>query len=171
MRKRYIDKGSAVLEEGARQNPDNWKFHYELARLWSDYHKFPDYERSLQHYANTLACKTLPDYKRDQMRRFMFYTMTRAEDNEQEAYDMGRSLFEQSPDNHLPRLACSLFAMQNSLNTPQSERIPDLKLFPSEALQLAWLRIYLKGEHLGYPMTGVRAKILELEALQTLKQY
>ena len=170
MRKRYIDKGSAFLEEAARQNPDNWKLTYELARMWSDHHKLPDFERSIRHYADTLECESLPKYKRAQLQRFRLYTMTRTEGRKQEAYNMGRSLFEQSPDNHLPRLVCALFALQNSLNIPSSERIPDLKLFPSEALQLAWLKVYLKSEQLGYPMTGVRAKIFELEAMQSIKQ-
>lgn len=164
MRSLYINKGAAFLEEGVRQNPDNWKLHYELARMWSDHHKIPDLERAVQHFTNTLKCETLPEYKRSQMRRFMFYNMTRVEGREQEAYDLGRGLFDESPDNHLPKLVCGLFALQNSLNIPETARIPDLKLFPSEALQLTWLKVYLNHENQDYPMDGVRAKINELEA-------
>lgn len=169
MRKHYMNKGSAFLEEGVRQNPDNWKLHYELARIWSDHNKLPDLDRSLQHFADTLECASLPDYKRSQMKRFRYYTMTRAEDRHREAYDTGRSMFEDSPDNHLPRLVCSLFALQHALNIPPAERIPDSKLFPSETQQLQWLKIYLNGENQAYPMDGVRVKVLELEALQALK--
>ena len=36
MRRLYINKGSDFLEEGVRQNPDDWKLHLALAELWSN---------------------------------------------------------------------------------------------------------------------------------------
>lgn len=163
MRKKYINKGSAFLEDGIRQNPDNWKLHNSLARLWSDYHKLPDLERALKHYEDTLACESLPSYKRNQLRRFTFYTMTRVEDRERDAYKLGLSLYNESDRNHTPNLVCCLFALQNAIDLPEADRIPDSKLFPNEKTELAWLKNYFAHRGHDYPMDGVRAKISELE--------
>ena len=36
MQKRYLEKGSSFLELGIIENPDNWKLHRELSRVWTD---------------------------------------------------------------------------------------------------------------------------------------
>jgi len=163
MRIQYIKKGSAFLEEGARQNPENWKLHLALARLWSDKHKSPDLPRALLHYEDTLACDTIPDYKRTQLERFTFYTMTRVQSRESDALALGLRLFDKSARNHTPNLVSCLFALQNSLNIPEADRIPDSKLFPNEQIELRWLKNYFKHRNFDYPMSGVRVKISELE--------
>lgn len=163
MRKKYIDKGSAFLEEGVRQNPDNWRLHNALARLWSDHHKIPDLKRSLQYYENTLACESLPSYKRTQLRRFTFYTMTRVTERQQDAYDLGITLYNESERNHTPNLVCCLFALQNALDIPETKSLPESKLFPNEKVELMWLKNYFTHRGHDYPMDGVRAKIGALE--------
>ena len=163
MRKKYINKGSAFLEEGARQNPENWKLHYALARLWSNVHKLPDLERALLHYENTLACESVPSYKRTLLRRFTFYTMTRVTERQQDAYTLGVELYKESDRNHTPNLVCCLFSLQNVLDIPEAKRIPEAKLFPNQQMELVWLKNYLAHRAHKYPMDGVRAKIAELE--------
>ncbi|NNJ86735.1 MAG: hypothetical protein HKP20_06150 [Akkermansiaceae bacterium] len=163
MRKKYIDKGSAFLEEGVRQNPDNWRLHIALARLWSDSHKLPDMARAVKHYEDTLTCGTLPTYKREQVGRFTFYAMTRTPGREQNAYQLGLALFKNSERNHTPNLVCCLFALQNLLEIPDDRRIPDADLFPNEKLELMWLKNYFDHRGQEYPMDGVRQKIVELE--------
>lgn len=163
MRKRYIEKGSALLEEGIRQNPNNWRLHNALARLWSDFHKLPDLARAVKHYEDTLACDTLPAYKRNQIARFTFYTMTRVPDRQQDAYQLGLDLFRQSKRNHTPNLVCCLFALQNALKIPEDKRLPDTTLFPNQQTQLTWLQNYFAHRHQDYPMDGIRQKILELQ--------
>lgn len=169
MQKRYLEKGSSFLELGTEQNPDDWKLHEILARIWSDYHKMPDIERALKHFDNTLACKSLPEYRRKQIKRFKYYAMTRLESMWPEAYRHGCSLFRESPDHHLPKTVCTLFALQNALHIPEAERIPDSALFPDEQKQLAWLKNYIVHEKQGYPMNGVRWKIEQLERNQLFK--
>jgi len=163
MRMQYIKKGSEFLEEGARQNPDNWKLHLALARIWSDKNKVPDLPRALKHYEDTLACDTIPDYKRNQLERFTFYTMTRVQSRESDALELGQRLFNKSERNHTPNLVSCIFALQNSLKTPEADRIPDLKLFPNEKIELNWLKNYFRHRDFDYPMAGVRAKINALE--------
>ena len=162
MRQKYIKKGSAFLEEGVRQNPDSWRLHNELARVWSDRHKLPDLPRALKHYEDTLACKSLPAYKRAQFQRFIFYIMTRLSDREKDAYALGLRLFNSAERNHTPNLVSCLFALQNALNIPEADRIPDAQLFPDEKLQFMWLKNYWNHRNMDYPMHGVHQKIIEL---------
>lgn len=169
MQKRYIEKGSAFLELGIVQNPDDWKLHLELSRLWSNYHKVPDIKRSLKHFDATIKCKSIPKFKRDQIRRFKYYAMTRLDSIQEETYRYGCALFKESTDHHLPKLSCTLFALQNALNIPQEERISDNELFPSSQKQLEWLKTYIKHEPQGYPMDGVRLKIQQLETGELFK--
>jgi hypothetical protein len=169
MQKRYIEKGSSFLQLGITHNPDNWKLHRELSRIWSDHHKVPDIERAMKHFDNTLKCKSLPEFRRAQTQRFKYYAMTRLESQQQEAYRYGYSLFKESNDNHLPRLCCSLYALQNALNIPESMRIPEDKLFPDADKQLKWLKHYIAQESIGYPINGVESKIKRLETKSLFK--
>jgi len=163
LRKLYITKGSKLLEEGVQQNPDNWRLHLAIARVWNDRHKLPDYAKSIRHYHEALACHSLPDYKRSQVERFTFYTMCNIPEQRAEALAMGTSLFHQSEQNHLPSIVCSIFALQNELNTPILARIPDSQLFPNETLQLKWLKNHLRRQLIGTPTAGVQEKINQLE--------
>ncbi len=169
MQKRYLEKGSSFLELGLIENPDNWKLHRELSRVWSEFHKLPDIERAMKHFDDTLKCDSLPEFKRPHIQRFKYYAMTRLQSLQQEAYRYGYDLFKESPDNHLPKLSCTLFALQNSLDIPQNERIPDSELFPSSQRQLEWLKNYIIHEKQGYPMDGVRLKIQQLGTSELFK--
>ena len=159
----YIRKGAAFLTEGVRQNPDDWRLHLALARLWNDRHKLPDPARALGHYEDTLACQSLPDYRRSQLRRFAFYVMTQVQGRERDAYALGLALFKESPQNHTPNLVCCLFALQNALEVPEAERLADAQLFPNKKTQLLWLKNFWSRRNQDYPMDGVRRKINELE--------
>jgi hypothetical protein len=163
MQQKYISKGSAFLTEGVRQNPDNWRLHLALARLWNDRHKLPDPPRALGHYEDALACGSLPDYKRSQLRRFAFYVMTRVQGREQDAHALGLALFNESPGNHTPNLVSCLFALQNALDIPEADRLTDSQLFPNQRTQLQWLKNFWAHRIQDYPMDGVLRKINELE--------
>lgn len=161
MRQKYIKKGSAFLEAGITQNPDQWKLHLELARLWSDSYKKTDLPRAIGHYQDTLACESLPEFEQEKLERFLFYTMTRSQEHSTEAYAMGVELFKR-PGNHKPNLACCLFALQNLLQTPEVQKISEKELFPSDSTKLTWLENYWDHRRLGYPMHGVEAGIAQL---------
>lgn len=163
LRKLYIKKGSDLLEEGVSQNPDNWRLHLALARLWSDSHKLPDYPRAVKHYQDTLACTTMPEFKIDQLKRFTFYTMCKIPERRAEALVLGTQIFKDSDKNHTPNLVCCLFALQNEQQTPLLARIPEDQLFPDKKRQLKWLGNYWDHRKQDYPMAGVRQKIDELE--------
>lgn len=159
LRKQYIEKGSAFLEEGVRQNPQDWRLHLALARIWSDRFKLPDLPRSVKHYEDALATDTMPEYKRKQYRRFRFYTMAQIPDSREQALKEGVLLFRESPDNHLPNLVCTLFGLQNAVGSPEAKRIPDDSLFPNEKTQYLWLQNYWKNRGPGFPKDGVKEKL------------
>lgn len=162
LQRQYINKGSAFLEEGVRQNPDNWKLHNALARVWSDYYKLPDLNRAVTHYDNTLSCESLPDYKRAMFERFRFYTMTRVPERYEEALKEGLRLYHASPRNRTPSLSNYIFALQNALAIPDNERIPEEQLFPNKKTQLQWLQNLLNRQRQNFPIHGVEAKIEQL---------
>lgn len=163
LQRELINKGSDFLEEGIKQNPDNWKLHYALAKIWSDHYKLPDLDRSIRHYDDTLACESLPDFRRDMLERFRFYTMTRIPSRYEEALKEGRRLYHASDKNRTPSLINDIFALQNALKTSEAERIPDEDLYPSKKIQLKWLQSHWKRRNQDFPMSGVKAKIVELK--------
>jgi len=167
LQKQYIQKGSEFLEDGVRHNPDSWELHSLLAQLWSDPFKYPDLERAVRHYDDTLACDTLPDYRRSMFERFRFYTMTRIPSQRAKALKEGIKLYHKSPQNRTPSLVNYIFALQNALDIPADQRIPDNQLYPSPEIQLQWLKNLWKRRNQNYPMNGVRAKIDELEKSHT----
>lgn len=163
LQREYIHKGSAMLEQGVKQNPDSWELHSTLAQMWTDSYKTPDLPRAIAHYKDTLACKSLPDYKRAMFERFHFYAMTRVPAQRPKAYREGLRLYHASPRNRTPSLRNYLFALQNELAIAEPDRIPESELFPDHATQLRWLKNLWKRKDQDYPVSGVRAKIEALE--------
>ena len=163
LQKEYIEKGSDFLEEGIKQNPDNWKLHNALAKIWSDHYKLPDLERSVRHYNDSLACDSLPDFRRTMFERFRFYTMTRIPSHYDKALKEGVRLYNASEQNRTPSLVNDIFALQNALNVKTQDRIPDDQLYPSKKVQLQWLQSHWNRRNQDFPMSGVKSKIVSLQ--------
>ena len=171
LQKEYIKKGSDFLEEGVRQNPDSWKLHNTLARIWSDHHKYPDLDRAIHHYDDTLACDSLPEYKRALLKRFRFYLITQIPSRHAEALKLGLELYHASEENRRPSLINHIFVLQNALNIPEANRIPDNQLYPNEKVQLHWLQNHWKRRNQDFPMNGVRVKIEELQRKLKIQEF
>jgi hypothetical protein len=163
LQKLYITKGSDFLEEGVKHNPDNWKLHDALAKVWSDQFKLPDLERALRHYDNLLACDTVPAYRRTLYERFRYYTLCRLPSRHADALKEGVRLYKASSRNHTPSLVNYLFALQNEFNVSEEDRIPETELYSSKKQQLSWLQNLWDRRDQDFPMSGVRAKIKELQ--------
>ena len=159
MRRLYINKGSDFLEEGVRQNPDDWKLHLALAELWSNPYREPDIPRAIKHYENVLKSEHIPDYARPTRERFYFYILTRSPEHSQQAYKLGKELYYKSKAHHRPNFSCCLFALQNKLQITADERINDSDLFPSNQLKRKWLNDYWRNQNKGYPMNGVKSSL------------
>ena len=163
LQKKYITKGSVFLEDGLKQNPDNWRLHRALAWLWSDRHKLPDFDRAVKHYDGMLASETLPEYSRNRYTRARFYSLARIPERQEEALHEGISIFKKTSDNHLPNMICVLFALQNAMPPPEGKRISDEELFPDKKTQYLWLKNYRLRRSNEFIMDGVDDKLRELE--------
>ena len=163
LQKKYISKGSAFLEDGLKQNPDNWRLHRSLAWLWSDRHKLPDFPKAVKHYDDMLASETFPEYARNRYTRARFYALARVPERQEEALHEGVRIFRKTPDNHLPNMVCVLFALQNAQSVAESERIPDHELFPDGKTQYLWLNNYRARRSKDFIMDGVDDKLRELQ--------
>ena len=162
LQKEYINKGSAFLEEGIKQNPDDWRLHSSLAKIWSDRFQLPNFDRAVQYYTDTLNCHSLPDFRRAMFERFRFYTMARIPSRHEEALKEGLRLYHASDNNRTPSLANIIFALQNTLDLGDADRIPDDQLYPNKKTQLQWLENHWKRRNQDFPMRGVKAKIVAL---------
>lgn len=159
----YLNKGSNFLEEGARQNPNSWRLHDNLGRVWTSQHKSPDYPRALVHYENALACDSMSENRRGILERTRFYCMARIPERAEEALELGQQLFRQSRRNHLPSLINYIFALQNAVDAPAEKRISDEELYPSKQRQLQWLQYLWARRNQDFPVHGVLTKIRVLE--------
>jgi hypothetical protein len=117
----------------------------------------------VRYYDDTLACDTIPDYRRAMLERFRFYTMTRIPERRREALKLGIQLYHASTRTRTPSLVNYIFALQNGLHIPKANRIPDTELYPNKKIQLRWLKNLWNRRNQDYPVDGVRTKIRELE--------
>lgn len=115
----YIDIGRDFLERGIRNNPDNAKLYEALARLYQQ--KYNDHLHASEFYAKAAEKPDAPAYAE----RFAAYELSYSEGHEPEAYDWLRRLYERGENERLPTLIKRLKYLEERLNIPPAERIPD----------------------------------------------
>lgn len=115
----YFALGKDFLERGIQNNPDRPQLYETLARLYKE--KYKDHERASEFFAKAAALPGAPSY--DQ--RFAAYELSYCEGREHEAYDQLRGLYDRGEDERLPTLITRLKFLENKLNVPQDQRIPD----------------------------------------------
>jgi len=117
----YFALGKDFLERGIQNNPDRPQLYEALARLYKE--KYKDHERAAEFYAKAAA---LPDAARFD-RRFSAYELSYCEGREREAYERLRGLYDEGEQERLPTLITRLKFLEDKLNIPQDQRIPDKK--------------------------------------------
>ncbi|MDQ6621990.1 MAG: hypothetical protein M3Y86_00695 [Verrucomicrobiota bacterium] len=115
----YIDLGRDFLERGIRNNPDNPKLYEALARLYRD--KYNDHARASEYFALAASKPGAPTY----VKRFAAYELSYGEGREAEAYQLLLRLYRSGEKERLPTLIRRLKYLEERLNVPTSERIPD----------------------------------------------
>lgn len=145
----YIDKGKNFLRKGAATNPDDWLVQSRLGNILSDTKRYPDFQQAADAYARAKELGAPSIVSRQQ-----FYSLARIPGKAKEAWELGKELYK-TPDNRLPSMATTLFALQNRLNVPEKDRIPFRELFPSDKLaRVSFINQLSNG--LGYPTDGIR---------------
>src|SRR6184192_446747 len=117
----YFALGKDFLERGIQNNPDRPQLYEALARLYKE--KYKDHERAAEFYAKAAA---LPDAATFD-RRFSAYELSYCEGREREAYERLRGLYDEGEQERLPTLITRLKFLEDKLNIPQDQRIPDKK--------------------------------------------
>jgi hypothetical protein len=115
----YFALGKDFLERGVKNNPDHPQLYESLARLYKE--KYKDHDRASEFYAKAAALPHAPSYDK----RFSAYELSYCEGREREAYDRLHQLYQTGESERLPTLITRLKFLENKLDIPQNERIPD----------------------------------------------
>ncbi len=115
----YFALGKDFLERGIKNNPDRPQLYEALARLYKE--KYHDHERAAEYFAKAAQFPDAPTYEK----RFAAYELSYCEGREREAYERLHRLYNMGEDERLPTLISRLKFLENQLNIPQDERIPE----------------------------------------------
>ena len=144
----YLERGVRFLQDGAAANPQSPLILLELATLYEDRARRPQFAKAAEAYQKALQLGAPPMY-----RRWVFYNLARIRGREQEALRLGRELFAE-PNSRTPTLRCLLFVLQNRLNLPQAERWSVDTIFGSTQKARRDLALFAKND-LRFPITGI----------------
>lgn len=117
--RQYFDLGRDFLERGIKNNPDQPQLYEALARLYRD--KYFDHARAAEFFDKTAEKPHAPSY----VRRFAAYELSYCARREREAYDRLHDLYAEGEKERLPTLIKRLKFLEEKLNIPVDQRIPD----------------------------------------------
>ncbi len=115
----YFALGKDFLERGIRNNPDRPQLYEALGRLYRD--KYQDHARASAAFAQAAAKPGAPTYDH----RFAAYELSYCDGREQEAYDRLHALYLAGENERLPTLIKRLKYLEEKLNLPSQQRIPN----------------------------------------------
>ena len=115
----YFDLGKDFLERGIRHNPERPQLYEALARLYRE--KYKDHEQAAKYFELAASKPGAPKYAR----RFAAYELSHVEGREDEAYQRLLSLYREGEKERLPTLISRLKFLEEKLNIPLEQRIPD----------------------------------------------
>ncbi len=149
--RRYLDMGERFLLDGLDNNPGDPTLYARLGDMYSDIYRRPQYAQAAEAYRNAIRCGAPQDF----YNRQIFYSLCRIRGCEQEAWELGRRLFE-DPRQRVPSLRCLLFALEHRLDLPESQRLTVEQLFGDARRARKQLTTFARNR-LGFPTDGVRA--------------
>lgn len=115
----YIALGKDFLERGIRNNPDRPQLYESLARLERD--KLGDHAAAARLYAQAAKLPGAMEY----VERFAAYELSYAPGKERAAYNALLELYRRGPGERLPTLLKRLKLLENKLDIPLAQRIPE----------------------------------------------
>jgi hypothetical protein len=118
-RREYIELGKDFLERGIRNNPDRPQLYESLARLYKD--KLENHAAAAKCYTQAAALPGAPEY----VERFAAYELSFVPGSEREAYAALRRLYDRGEAERLPTLLKRLNSLEQQLNIPLDQRIPE----------------------------------------------
>ena len=115
----YFQLGKDFLERGIRNNPERPQLYEALARLYRD--KYNNHEQAAEYFEKAANLPGAPRY----VKRFAAYELSHCEGRESEAYGRMHALYAMGDSERLPTLIRLLKDLENKLNIPLEQRIPD----------------------------------------------
>lgn len=119
----YLRVGENFLLEGIANNPTSWKLHVALAEHYGNIYRSPRFKK-----ATTAMKKAMELGAPEYYNRVLFYNLCRIPGREQEAWKLGRMLFE-NEEHHVPAVRFLLFVLQNKIEVPADEALSIDRLF------------------------------------------
>jgi len=155
--RQWVERGTAFLEEGARQNPDSWRLWAALGRLYVDPFKLIDYEKAAEAYHRSAETGNALPY----VRRAEALCRARIPGREDEALPLVRELND-GPRGKVPTLNCVRFVLELRADPGIDRDRLAAEVFGTP--ERAWRELgdfYLGSKD--YPMNGVRTMLRRLE--------
>lgn len=122
VQRQYFDLGKEFLERGIRNNPDRPRLYEALGRLYRE--KYQDHAAASRCFSKAATLTGAADYDE----RFAAYELSYVPGREQEAHRILRALYDRGLQEHLPTLMRRLRFLEEKLNVPLQERIPDTQM-------------------------------------------
>lgn len=149
----YLQAAEDFLQRGIANNPQSSLLYLELASYYEDLARRPQFTKAVDTYKLALKHGAPPMYN-----RWVFYNLCRIRGREKEAWQLGRSLFNEK-HNRTPSLCNLLFVLQAGLppqDIPAEERLTISQLFKDEATARTQLKRFLHND-LRFPTRGIEA--------------
>ncbi|MGH8094258.1 MAG: hypothetical protein ACREIF_12435 [Chthoniobacterales bacterium] len=115
----YFALGKDFLERGIRNNPERPQLYESLARLYRE--KLKDHASAARYYAKAASLPGAPEYDK----RFAAYELSHVPGRERAAYQALHALYDRGEHERLPTLLKRLKFLEEKLDIPLQQRIPD----------------------------------------------
>lgn len=115
----YLELAKDFLERGIKNNPDRPKLYEAMARLYRD--KYKNHAAAAEYFALAAEKPGAPSYAK----RFAAYELSYCDGREQEAHDRLLRLYSSGERERLPTLISRLKFLEDRLNIPVDQRIPE----------------------------------------------
>ena len=122
LEREYFALGKDFLERGIRNNPDHALLYESLGRIYRE--KYQDHAAAARAFDLAALRADAPEYDR----RFAAYELSYVPGREREAYARLRALYDRGEDERLPTLLKRLKFLEEKLDIPLQERIPDAQM-------------------------------------------
>ncbi len=126
----YLAEGERFLQEGIANNPTDPTLYARLGDMYSDVYRRPQYGKAVAAYREAIRLGASAHF----FERQIFYNLCRIRGREQEAWELGRRLYE-TETQRVPSLLCLLFVLESRLGeqVPAAERLTPQQLVGTEA--------------------------------------